>query len=138
MATSSTTEAAFDATGWLHLLLLYQLRTMLIQVLHVSLILLTFVQHQFRLTAIFQIVLSSMNILANLYCLVAVFAVDSLRKSDFYFVFAQTVVDFFVSGIYNLLFGLYQLSYLLTEYCDRAIMFPNGGFVAPLFSWCEN
>ena len=81
-----------------------------------------------------QIFISSVNLVANLYCLVAFLAVDSLRRSDFFFVFAQTVMDFLVSGLYNVIFGLYQLQYSLEKYCfqlewihsQRVVLFPNG------------
>ena len=64
----------------------------------------------------------------------AFLVVDSLRRNDFYFVFAQTVMDFLVSGLYNIIFGLYQLLYSIRKYCfhlewiesQRAVLFPNG------------
>ncbi len=84
-----------------------------------------------------QMFISSVNLIANLYCLVAFLVVDSLRRNDFYFVFVQTLMDFLVSGLYNIIFGLYQLQYSLEKYCfqqewiesQRAVLFPNGRWV---------
>ena len=65
-----------------------------------------------------QVIFSFFTLLANLYCLVSVIVVKALRRSDFYFIFAQKVVDFSIGGDYSLAFGLSQLKRNFDAYCS--------------------
>ncbi len=73
----------------------------------------------------FQVVLACGNLLVNMYCIAAVFAVETLRRMDFYFVVVQAVVDFLIGGVYCLVFGLYQFSTYLDNYCEQFSWFKN-------------
>ena len=85
------------------------------------------------------------NLLINFYCICCLFVEDTLRKVDFYFVFAQTVVDFSIGGVYSLLFGLFQLRVFLNNYCqllswlksNRALQFIEGTYVLLIDILCQ-
>ena len=53
---------------------------------------------------VFQIPLSICTTLINLYCLLAILAMAQLRKTKFFLVATQSLVDFAVSGIVAFLF----------------------------------
>ncbi len=66
--------------------------------------------------------MSMLTTIINLYCLLTMLKVDSLRKTEFCLVAAQTVVDLFISGVAAFIYYTPRVVEFFFEMCYYSAM----------------
>ena len=69
----------------------------------------------------FQLPVSLLNVLINLYCMCAICFVKELHKSNYILVAVQCIIDFSIGGVMGLVLYIYRIPDLAEEICKRSI-----------------